>query len=58
MVPNLLLVVFTGGLAGIPIVSKDWPTLTRAPHKEGDARWDGVSQNALDLGPVKKNNIF
>lgn len=29
-----------------------------APHFHGDSKWDGASQNAVDLGPVKKRGIF
>lgn len=37
-----------------------WPSLfkTNAPHSRGDAKWDGASQNAFDLGPVKKKTFW
>jgi hypothetical protein len=48
--------VFTGLGVDPPVDVIVWPSLqkTAAPHEYGDAEWDGVSQNGVNLGPVRK----
>ena len=48
--------VFTALGVDPPVDAILWPSLQRtaAPHEMGDAAWDGVTQSAIDLGPVRK----
>lgn len=46
--------------ANPPVDAILWPSFERvvAAHDNGDAEWDGVSQNATTLGPVRRGFLF